>query len=359
MSGPRVIGRIIAVFIILIFVTVTPALILVHNVVQAAVKGDVLDELFEDPELFETVIEGIAQELPDELQEHRDTRDLPIARLSASEWEQVLEVMAPPETLQAWAQDALDNLRDWVRDGGAFLGDLTLPFGEMRENLFNDPNYTLLRALARSLPECSGSQEPLGGPDDLIPQCRPAEGDLEALYPSLAQGWREHSREIWEQLWPEPMSRYPDDVSLADFTEEETGQEWWEENFGWRTRRWALRSGEGLLTAMIVGPGIVALGLVGLLAARNGSEALRWIGTPLLVAGVFTLLLAGVILIGWDIGASFIPRDAFVGSLEALDTATRAFAGALWPPTAMYGGIMVLIGVGLLILSPALSYRVE
>jgi hypothetical protein len=56
MSCLRLIGRLTALFLIFIFVTVTPPFVLAFNAQQAAVSGDFLDELFEDTDLFEAAI---------------------------------------------------------------------------------------------------------------------------------------------------------------------------------------------------------------------------------------------------------------------------------------------------------------
>ena len=47
MSALRLVGRLVALFIMLIFVTATPELILAYDAQQAAVEGDFLDELFD------------------------------------------------------------------------------------------------------------------------------------------------------------------------------------------------------------------------------------------------------------------------------------------------------------------------
>jgi hypothetical protein len=351
MSGVRLIGRLIALLIIFIFVTVTPMLILAYNAQQIALNGDFLDELFEETDLFEAAIPEMADDLAREIRSNRETRDTPVARLSADDWEQIIHAVAPPETMQDWAQDAVEGWRDWVRRGGRLLGQVVMPFGELRDNIVDDPQQTVLRTLTEAQPECSDGQEPLGGRDDLIPQCRPSAAGLAEFYQRVAERWRERPREVWRQLMPDEIARYPDDISLANFIEEESGSTW-DARVSWRATRLGLRAARWLLAAFIAVQCVFALALVALFAARNWREALRWVGTPLLLAGLFTLVLAFLFLVGGEVGTLFIPDEEVpIGVQEIIDDTARAFAGDLWPPTAWQGGVLLLVGLGMWVLS--------
>lgn len=348
MSCLRLTGRLVALFIILIFVTMTPSLILAYNAQQAALSGDFLDELLDDTALFEEAIPEMADDLAREMPREYDTRDMPIAELDADDWERIIYVIAPPERMQEWSQEAVDEFRYWIRRDGRFLEDMTLPFGEMRDNIINDPEQTVLRTLTQAQPPCSGGQEPLGGRDNLIPQCRPPESRLEGFYQRLGEQWREQSRQVWRQLWPDDLARYPDDISLADFIEEESGEEVWEVRASWRAGRWGLSLARWALIAFTAAQCVVALGLVALFAARNWREAFRWVSAPIVVAGVFTLLLALAFLIGGEIGTFFISDEQVpIAVQEVVGDAARAFFLDLWPPMAWQGGVLVLIGLGL------------
>jgi hypothetical protein len=352
MSCLRLIGRLVALFIIFIFVTVTPPLILAYNAQQAAVSGDFLDELFEDTDLFEDIIPEIAEDLASEIRDDLETHDMPIARLNADDWERIIYAVAPPQAMQEWSQEALQGFRRWVRRGGRFLDEVIIPFGKVRDNIVNDQKQTVLRTLTQLQPACSGGEEPLDGPNNLIPQCQPPAPHLEAFYQQLAQRWREQPREVWRQLMPDEIARYPDNTSLADFIEEESGEEWWEERDGWHVSRWGLRAAQWLIAVFIAGQCVVALGLVALFAARNWREALRWVGTPLVLAGAFTLLLALLFFVGGEIGTWFIPDEEVpIGAQEVIEDAVGALADELWPPMSWQGGVLVLIGLGMWVLS--------
>jgi hypothetical protein len=79
---------------------------------------------------------------------------------------------------------------------------------------------------------------------------------------------------------------------------------------------------------------------------------LRWVGTPLLLAGAFTLLLTLLFFVGAEVGTWFIPKGEIpIGAREAVEDAGRSFADALWPPMAWQSGVLILIGLGLWVLS--------
>jgi hypothetical protein len=358
MSCLRVLGRAVAVFIIFLFIVVTPPLILAHNVQNAILDSSYLDDALDDPPLFEDALHEAAQELPDILNNDPETRGMPIARLSATDWERALNAIVPPQDLQDWAQDAVDSFRKWLRSDERLFVDIVIPFGEIRDNIVEDREQTFLRLLVQVQPPCSEGQEPVSGPDGLIPECRPL-GDPEEFSRGLGQIWRDRPREVWRQLWPEAVARFDDDVTLNDWIEDKT-EERWEQTTGWRTTRWSLRAADWLLVALLVGQAVISMGLVALLAARSWREAFRWVGTPVVLAGVFTVLLTIAVLIAWDIGITFISEDSILRRGEALDQAVRSFSNTVWPPMIWQGGLLVLTGVGLWLVSllfPAMEKR--
>lgn len=351
MSCTRLTGRFVAILIAFVFVVISPPLLLAYNAQQAVVEGDFLDELFDDTDFFEAAIPEIADDLARELGDDPETRDAPIARLTASDWERIIDVVAPPESMQRWSQDALEGFRQWVRSGrGRFLDDVIIPYGEVRDNIINDPQHTVLRALIQTDRECSGGQEALDGPNDLIPQCRPT-SELEEFVRTVGGRWREQPRELWRQLMPGELANFPDNISLAEFIERESGVDW-DENVNWSASRWGLRASRWLFAVCIAGQCVVALLLVALFAARDWREVMRWTGSPLILAGAFTMLLAMVFFAGAEIGTWFIPeRDVPIGVQELIRDSARSFSKEIWPPMAWQAGVLVLIGLGLWVLS--------
>src|SRR5512136_2120898 len=163
MSGIRLIGRLFAIFAIVLFVGLFPIAMLAYNAQAAATSQGFLDSLAGDARLFESAFsmaaEGLARDVPADW----DTRDMPIARLNAAQWERILRTVTPPAMVQRLTRDALQEFGHWTRYGGTFLEDLIVPYGEIRRNLVDDPNQTVLRTVTEAQPLCGTGQEPLSG----------------------------------------------------------------------------------------------------------------------------------------------------------------------------------------------------
>jgi len=359
MTGWRVVGRVIAVFLIVVFVCAVPVLLLTYNAVQAAADTDFLDELFDDPAFFEALNSEMAQDLARDVRHDPEMGDTPLARLNTADWEQILSVALPPQEMQQWARDATDAFRRGLRRGrGRLFEDVIIPFGAVRDNIIEDPANTVLRTLLRAQPLCGAGEEPLGGAYDLLPQCRRAEGE-EALVEQVAERWRTEPREVWRQLMPEEIEPYTADISLDEFIEAESDEDW-NVQVGWRAGRVSLDAMWLFLAICFAAQCLVGLALVALLAARNARELMRWVGTPLAVAGALTLLLALLLFTAGELGLAFGWWEATTVAVEqALLDAGSAFVAELWLPMLWQGGLLVLVGLALWGLSFAAPARPE
>jgi hypothetical protein len=357
MTGWRLVGRVIAVLIILVFVSAVPVLLLTYNATAAAVDTDFLDELFADPAFFEALVPEMAQDLARDVRRDPEMRDTPLARLNTADWEQVLRVALPPGEMQQWAQDANAAFRSGLRRGrGRLFDDVIIPFGTVRANIIEDPDNTVLRTLLQAQPLCEAGEDPLGGDYDLLPQCRPAEGEA-AFVERLAARWREESRQVWRQLMPEELEPYTADITLDEYIAAQSGEDW-SVRIGWRAGRLGLDAAWLILAVCFAAQCLVGLALVALLAARNARELLRWVGTPLAVAGALTLLLAFFLFTAGELGLAFGWWEAGTAALEqALLDAGAAFVAELWQPMLWQGGLLLLVGLVLWALSFAAPAR--
>jgi hypothetical protein len=221
-----------------------------------------------------------------------------------------------------------------------------IPFGEVRANIIEDPDNTVLRTLLQAQPVCEAGEEPLGGKYDLLPQCRPVEGG-ELLVERLAARWQEEPRQVWRQLMPEELEPYTADTTLDEFIEAQSDTDW-NVQVSWRAGRWGLGAVRVFFALCFAAQCLLGLALVGLLAARNLRELLRWVGTPLVVTGGLTLLLAMFLFVAGELGLAFGWWDAGTPAVEEalLDTGA-AFVAELWQPMLWQGGFLLLVGLGL------------
>jgi len=342
-------GRILAVCIICVFVPLTGALLLAYNAQQAVVRGDFLEEAFEDPRPFELAIseaaEGLARQIPTE----PETRDLPIAHLDEQDWETILQTLMPAGELRAWAVSFTNGFREWLRTGRDWTDDITLPFGDIAARLAQDPDQVVLRTVTEAQPPCEAGQSPLQLPGSLVPTCRPVETGLEAFYGEAALLWSAAPEAVWEQLLPAESRRFTENMPLGELLRREGGTSGWELRQGWRWARWGIGLAGGLLALVIVGQAAVLLGLIALQAARSWPEALRWVGAPLSLAGLFAFCLGLIAVIGGSMGPLVVfPFEHGLVDLDALTGGiSRAFAGELWAGLSFQGGVLALVGLAL------------
>ena len=344
MSTPRVVARIFAVLLIALFVTVLPLLLLAYNAATVALSPGFLDRVVSDTRLYEGALTEAADSLARELPTEADTRGLAIARLDAQSWERILTVVAPPGSVRDWVSEAVQEFRHWRWGDDSVLDDVVIPYGKMRNNLVNDPAQTALHAVTEAQPLCADGEEPLAGTDDLIPRCRPA--DLEAFYAGLSARWQAESAAVWQQLWPEEVSRYADDITLGELIRSQDGRSWSDIRTAWRLAGWSISLARWLAILVIAGGVVVTLAIIAALAARNGAEVLRWVGGPLLLAGLFTLGWGLVMLVGsWTVPAWSDPADITQAMREALRDVAQLFTQRMFVPMAWQGGLMTLVGL--------------
>lgn len=356
MSTARVFGRITAASLILILMAAVPVLLLAHNSQQVATGARFIGSLTADERLFEVVTAQVARYLPRDLAQDPATRDLAVARLDAAEWNTVLQTAAPPASLQRWTQAALERARLGARGRGNLLEEIVVPYGQMRDNIVNDPDHTVLRTVTEAQPPCAAGQELLASATALIPTCRPSAAGAEVFYASLAAAWRQDPDEVWRQLWPggyqlDPSvtGRHADSLTLAELIRMQSSFDWRETQAGLRVAYWSWALARAILLIAIAGGTLVALVLISLLAARSSAEALRWVGGTLALVALATAALG---LIVWSSGRAaplFVGRAADLSlQMEALlRPAVRTFANSLGLAMAWQAGLMAVAGVSL------------
>lgn len=355
MSTPRVIARLFAVLLIVLFLVVLPAVLLAYNATAVALSPRFLDAALSDTRLYKGGLAEAAEDLAREMPMEADTRGLPIARLDAQGWERILAVVTPPSSVRQWAGEAMREFRGWRWGDDSLFDDVVVPYGEMRDNLTNDPAQTALRVVTEAQPLCAAGEEPLAGPADLIPHCRPAADGLEAFYAELWARWQAEPKAVWEQLWPKEMFHYSDDITLGELIRREDGQSWRDIRTSWRVVGWSMGLAQWFVILTIAGGVIVTLAIIVALAARNGAEALRWLGGPLLLAGVLTFAWGLVMLAGGWIGPPWADINDITPAMQAAVRdlarlfANRSFAAMAWQGALLAVGGLLIWGASFLL----------
>ena len=348
MSTPRVIARFFAVLLIVLFVTVLPAVLLAYNATAVALSPRFLDAAVSDTRLYEGALAEAAADLARNLPTRADTRDLPIARVDAQGWQRILTVVAPPSSMQSWLNQLVAGFRSWRRGSDSLLSDVVVPFGDMRNNLVNDQAQTVLRTVTEAQPPCAAGQERLAGPGDMIPQCRPPAGELESFYAGLSARWQADSQAVWQQLWPKDTFRYADNLTLGELIQREEGRSGSDLRTAWRWAGWTMGLAQWFVILLIAGGAVVTLVIIAALAARNGGEVLRWVGGPILLAGVLTFAAGLVMLVGgWTVQLWSDPAPLTAEMQAAARDVTRLFTNRVFVAMAWQGAVLTVGGLAL------------
>ena len=348
MSTPRVIARLFAVLLLVLFLVVLPMVLLVYNTTATALSPAFLDAALSDTKLYEGGLAEAAHGLAREMPMEAETRGLPIARLDAQGWERILAVVTPPSSVRQWVREAMGEFRRWRWGDDSLLDDVVMPYGEMRDNLVNDPAQTALRIVTEAQPLCAAGEEPLAGANDLIPSCRPAADGLESFYAGLWARWQEEPKAVWEQLWPDDMRRHSDNITLGELIRRDAAQytSWRDLRSAWSLAGWSMGLAQWLVILTIAGGAIVTLAIIVALAARNGAEALRWAGGPLLVAGVITLFWGLIMLVGAWMGPTWSDINDITPAMQsAVRDLTRLFANRAFVAMAWQGALLAVGGL--------------
>lgn len=356
MLSPQMISRYVTGLIIVIFVLVTPGLLLAYNTQQTVTRREFYNRLLDSPTLFEAAIPEIAEELVQAVAQDPQARQSPTVNLSAEDWETIIQAVAPPEWLQSQAQKIADAFFNRVHSGEPFLESATISLGQARDRLLQDPQRIVLNVLVEAQPPCMAGQEFVDTQANLLPACRPPETPSPELYERLWQRWQGNPQELWSQLWPGALGAHSDDISLAEWIQQTDAD--LEAQIGWRSTRWALQVSGWLVLSLIGLQGSFVLTVIGLLLARSWREWLRWGGIPLVVAGFLSLLLGGLLLL-ISREASFTVYDVSDSLAGLIDKVIRAFLWDTGSPLLWQGGLLTIAGAGMWLLSflwPQRSY---
>jgi hypothetical protein len=340
-----------AVLLIVLFVVVLPVVLLAYNSVSVALSPAFLDAALADTRLYERGLAAAAEDLARQVPWESETRGLAIARLDAQDWERILIVVAPPSSVRQWVGDAMHEFRRWRWGSDSPLDEVVVPYGEMRDNLVNDPDQTALRAITEAQPPCAAGEEPLAGAADLIPGCRPVAADLETFYADLGTRWREEPQAVWQQLWPrDDMRRHSDNITLGELIRRDAAQHtsWRGLRTNWRLAGWTVSLAQGLAVLTIVGGVVVTMAIVAALAARNRAEMLRWVGGPTLLAGLFTFVWGLAILVGGWIEPQWSDLSGVTPAMRgAVRDIARLFTSKTFVAMAWQGMLLAVGGLAL------------
>jgi hypothetical protein len=214
------------------------------------------------------------------------------------------EALVPPAWVRQQVEYNVEALFAWL-EGEDDYPDLRLTLGDLGERLDGEEGREAMRTLWARLQPCEPGEDFFRG-GELFPHCRPPDQELDL---------------VMAEALPRLRAGLPGDLSFQARLEE--GEIRLEE----------LENVRGAYSAFILVMWAlwlacaVLLGLVLLLAARSLDQVLRWVGWPLLVAGVLGLVVMGITFV---VTPSLVVYGLAQGSSEgSLPIALMELTGSL------------------------------
>ncbi len=263
--------------------------------------------------------------------------------------------LVPPVWMQAQVEGVIDQVVAYL-DHGQGTPELTISLAEIKANLNQGALESALREVMATLPPCSAEQllafggDLFSGETAMIPACQPPEAFQELAIASAKvtiEGMLGHM--------------LPDQLSLAQpFGAAGPGarslpfMQSLEQVLAW------LRLAKRIAELSILLP-LVLLAIIALLTARTARLALRWLGWPLLAAGLLSALIGLALYLGFGILAATVPMPpGAAGPTGLLGLAREVGQGmvttfVLWVEAG--AGAMLLAGVVMTGLAGSLRKR--
>lgn len=255
--------------------------------------------------------------------------------LDRQDWEAIMTDIFPPAWFEAQTESVIDQLFAWI-ESDETEGVISFSMVEVKERLAGEEGAQMVRRIFDSMPACTDAETAswaaaqLAGGGDL-PECRPPDELLDAVMPQIETALDEAAAGIPDQQ-EIPLTADPQN----DF-------------------RPALRA---IRAVSLLSP-LIPIGLlfaIAILAVRSLRGLLMWWGFPILIAGLFGLLLALAVLpvesylldtirssASGEISAAFV--EMIVGVVEQIISGLALWIGAIALMLTIGGGGMAGIGV--------------
>ncbi len=309
--APGLFARFIAVLAGLLFAVTTP-LVVVALVARALLfSPSFYKRALTSADVYHDLPAALAQQVASTARESQpESAAAPQGELGLS----VILGALPPdfiETLivrlipQEWMQTQVEAVIDQVvayLDHGQGVPELTISLKEIKANLNQGALESALREVMATLPPCTAEQlltfggDLLTGQTAMIPACRPPEALQEVAIASA----KVTMEGMLGKMLPDQLSLMqpfgagtPGGGALPFMQGLERGLSW-------------LRLAKRVAEFSVALP-LALLAIIALLTARTAGLALRWLGWPLLTAGLLSALAGLALYLGFGILAATVP----------------------------------------------------
>ena len=295
-------------------------------------------QLVSDERIYEAILRDDAWK-EEQIFEVTDFEGIPSDALAKA-----LREVVTPNYLRSQAVALVDRTFDAI-EGRASTLELSVDITPLKDRLRSDGGDRFARSLAANLPVCGSGQEPFAA-GALIPRCRPA--DLS----------EEQAAQLIKAALPDFLDSLPDsypDPAETVYFDYPPENEFWMGFIGTNRLIWA-----SVLLALVAASFWVGAAFVG---GENRRQVVQWLGWPLFVPAVLTLIWGITIRIaaGWpwiDYGlGSWLATDVWYRAEVAgvISTVIRTAIKAVAKGFLITGGISIGISLSLIIWSFSIS----
>ena len=334
-----------AAFLAFIVIVALPISLLIYNVARVVFSPEIMSDLLTTRLVESGVIRGFITDslLSPEFLQEQGPGEFDFSRvlknLSPEERGAIVDILIPPEWIKNQISASFNAIYSWVDDDRP-LPSIHLDMGPIKERLLGGGVVEIVDTIVDSWPSCSAAEvEQLreviefGGefPEFL---CEPPEPFRGRVIDLTSSQFIQIVREV-----PQELSLSGDQPYPQDMTEIATMKEW-------------IRLARALSLSIWLLP-IALLGLIMALVIRSWRALGRWWGIPLLIGGVFALMIVPLVS---AVGEIFIAQQlsdlqheanaAYELLVIVINGLREAIFGGLLFHAALVSGIGLVLLVG-------------
>ncbi len=269
-----------------------------------------------------------------------------LMNLDRQRWEIITGILMPPDWLQSQTESVIDQFFDDLESPNQSVR-ASLSLGSMRAGLTDDDYRAVSRTILETAPVCNADQLLnlaaifMGLSSDNPPFCVPTEE-----YRGLMENQVDSTvRDLIARLPADATLNAARLTGLAD-GDVQAKASVMEDRY------------RGMRTTYMISPllPLFALLLLGVVAVRSWYDAGRWLGIPLVAAGVIVLALSAVLMLAgpWlvsDVILSRLTAQVSTSIVQVIENVTRTIGLRYIFWNAIAAGVFFLSGAGLLLAS--------
>lgn len=192
--------------------------------------------------------------------------------LSSKEWEKLVTMVAPAPWLKNQTEQVLDQFFANINNYSNPAKPVTISLVDMKSRLSGDTGIEIIKTLTGSMPLCSAGEEKywLGRPGQTTLTCRPSEARFTADKKVIKSTLNKVFGSLSDNTTLNGLTLTIDQLLIIHFFKQ--------------------LPFFGLLAEFLL------LGLIAVLKIRNKKSFAIWVGTPLLIVGIFGLVIGLLIV---------------------------------------------------------------